>query len=206
MTFSAEIRFCPSCGLRYPWHQGQPSRHTCPRCGGPTTPRAAWQWQPEQPFAPRAPLTRPLALALDNLRSAWNVGALFRSADGLGVQHLYLGGITPTPAHPGVRKTALGAEQTVPWTYVPNLFTQLQTLQTAGWTVWALEQSPQARPLPEMQAPSGPLVLIVGNEISGVGPDLFPLCQHIVYLPLRGHKRSLNVEVAAAIALWQLVN
>ncbi len=204
MTLSAEIRRCPACGLRYPWYEGQPARETCPRCGQATRRSAAWTLHPDRPFAPAPPSARPLALALDNLRSAWNVGALFRTADGLGLRHLYLGGITPTPDHPGVQKTALGAERSLPWTYAPDLKAPLTELRAAGWTLWALEQAPGAVPLEAAAPPDGPLLLIVGNEVTGVGPDLFPLCQQLVYLPMRGLKRSLNVEVAAAIALWQL--
>ncbi len=204
MTLNAEIRLCPACNLRYPWYEGQPARAACPRCGQRTQRRASWKLTPGQPFTPAAPPPRPLALALDNLRSAWNVGAIFRTADGLGVRHIYLGGITPTPEHPGVRKTALGAEHALPWTSVSNLSAVLADRRAAGWTIWALEQAPGSQPLTQTPPPEGPLLLIVGHEIVGVGPDLFPLCHALVHLPLRGSKRSLNVEVATAIALWQL--
>lgn len=201
----AEIRICTHCGLRYPWQRGQPHRETCPRCGERTRRGAAWQLTPDQPFAPAPPPARQVGLVLDNLRSAFNVGALFRTADGLGAAHIWLGGITPTPAQPGVGKTALGAEAAVPWTYAPNTADLLPQLHAAGWTIWALEQTPNARPLGDCPPPADKLALVVGNEVSGVGPDLFPLCDASVYLPMHGVKRSLNVEVAAAIALWHLL-
>lgn len=202
----AEIRRCPVCGLRYPWHTGQPGRESCPRCGEKSEQTAAWQLTPDQPFtAAPPPVRRTVGLVLDNLRSAWNVGAIFRTADGLGVQKIWLGGITPPPTHPNVHKTALGAEKFVPWETASDTATILTSLRNTGWTIWALEQTPQAIALEESSPPDGPLALVVGNEISGVGPDLFPLCHQMVYLPMHGNKRSLNVEVAAAIALWHLL-
>lgn len=198
----AEIRLCSQCGLRYPWHAGQPHRETCPACRAPTRALVAWDTQHQPPCPPPSHPSRRVVLVLDNLRSAWNVGAIFRTADGLGVEHLYLCGITPTPAHPGVHKTALGAEEVVPWSYAPNTAEVVRRLRAEGWQVWALEQAPSARPLLDTPAPAEPLALIVGNEVCGVGPDLFPLCDAVVCLPMRGVKRSLNVEVAAAIAVW----
>ncbi len=204
---AAEIRLCQQCGLRYPWHEGQPHRETCPRCDGPTRRSAAWTLHPDQRFeAVTAPPARQVALVLDNLRSAWNVGALFRTADGLGVAHLWLGGITPTPEHAVVHKTALGAETSVPWDYEADTRRILQHLRSAGWTLWALEQASAARPLASLPIPSDKIALIIGNEVSGVGPDIYPLCDALVYLPMRGRKRSLNVEVAAAIALHHLTD
>nr|WP_290668204.1 TrmH family RNA methyltransferase [Ardenticatena sp.] len=201
----AEIRHCPNCNLRYPWHERQPHRETCPRCGAATACLAAWNTTPHTP-PPTEPLPpRRVALVLDNLRSAWNVGALFRTADGLGVAHLYLCGITPTPKQANVRKTALGAETSVAWTYAPNTAKVLQALRQEEWVIWALEQPPTACSLRGLTPPDKPLALVVGNEVSGVGPDLFPLCDQVVYVPMQGIKRSLNVEVAAAIALWHVL-
>ncbi len=198
----AEIRLCQECGLRYPWYASQPHRETCPACRAPTRPLATWDTQGVAPCPPASPPVRQVAVVLDNVRSAWNVGAIFRTADGLGVAHVYLCGITPTPEHPGVHKTALGAEAAVPWSSAPNTADVVRRLRAEGWPIWALEQAPGARPLDDVPPVPEKLALIVGNEVCGVGPDLFPLCDAIVCLPMRGVKRSLNVEVAAAIALW----
>jgi tRNA G18 (ribose-2'-O)-methylase SpoU len=143
---------------------------------------------------------------LDNVRSAWNVGALFRTADGLGISRIWLGGITPPPTHPKARKTALGAERTILWETNQDTATILASLRNTGWSIWALEQASPAAPLEATQPPDGPLALVVGNEISGVGTDLFAYCDQLVYIPMQGVKRSLNVEVAAAIALWYLLH
>ena len=155
---------------------------------------------------------------LDNVRSAWNVGAIFRTADAFGVRRLHLCGITPTPENPAVAKTALGADKTVPWTTSKNALTTIRELKAAGTRLWALEQDERAVRTTDFLAPKepgqagkqmkadlGPIVLIVGNEITGVDPALLDLCDQIVYIPMRGQKRSLNVEVAFGICVSQLV-
>ncbi len=200
----AEVRLCSRCGLRYPWYELQPHRERCPACRAPTRPLIAWQTGDHQPCPARPESGRRVVLVVDNVRSAWNVGALFRTADGLGVERIYLCGITPTPAHPKVRKTALGAEEAVAWSHAPNTADVLGRLRAEGWQVWALEQAPGARPPEALTPPGERVAVVVGNEVCGVGPDLFPLCDALVCLPMRGVKRSLNVEVAAAILLWAL--
>ncbi|MDQ7029487.1 MAG: RNA methyltransferase [Ardenticatenia bacterium] len=202
----AEVRLCATCGLRYPWYESQPDRERCPACRAPTRPLATWETGTRVPCSPRSAPRRRVALVVDNVRSAWNVGALFRTADGLGVERLYLCGITPTPVHPKVHKTALGAEESVVWEHAPNTADILIRLRTRGWQVWALEQAPGARPLNAVELPEGRVALVVGNEVCGVGPDLFPLCDALICLPMRGMKRSFNVEVAAAILLWALTS
>jgi 23S rRNA (guanosine2251-2'-O)-methyltransferase len=154
-----------------------------------------------------------LEALLDNIRSAWNVGSIFRTADGLGVSKLYLCGITPTPGNEAVRKTSLGAEETVAWEYSRNALETAKKLKGEGYRVIALEQDKRSIPIdtlvPERSAAQskGMLtkdVLILGNEVSGVDPGLLDLCDRIVHIPMRGHKRSFNVEVAFAIAAYTL--
>ncbi|MGB7876179.1 MAG: RNA methyltransferase [Anaerolineales bacterium] len=142
---------------------------------------------------------------LDNVRSAWNVGAIFRTADGLGVRSLYLCGNTPTPDNESVRKTALGAEETVTWKYSRNVLEITKELHNDGHTLVALEQNEYAKPIGMYPVlPRQQVALIVGNEITGVDPQLLDLCDHILYIPMHGKKRSLNVEVAFAIAVYAL--
>jgi tRNA G18 (ribose-2'-O)-methylase SpoU len=172
-----------------------------------------------------------LEALLDNVRSAWNVGAIFRTADAFGVRRLHLCGITPTPENASVAKTALGADKTVGWTASKNGLTTARELKAAGHLLWALEQDERAvsiydlaiddlrfstPPIPDIVPiedsqftnfliPNVPITLIVGNEITGVDPALLDLCDKILYIPMRGEKRSLNVEVAFGVAISQMV-
>ena len=135
------------------------------------------------------------------------LGAIFRTADAFGVSRLHLCGFTPTPENASVAKTALGADQTIPWNSARNALLRARELKEAGAQLWALEQDERALPLTGM--PDSPIsgsatVLIVGNEISGVDPGLLDLCDRIVYIPMRGQKRSLNVEVAFGVAVHTL--
>lgn len=143
---------------------------------------------------------------LDNIRSLYNVGSMFRSADGAGIGHLYLCGMTPTPGNPRLAKTALGAQNTVPWSYRRNGLSAAVSLRESGGRLWALEGGPSSIPLhealPDLLGP--PLVLVVGNEVSGVDPAVLELCERIVHIPMRGAKSCLNAAVAFGIAAYQL--
>jgi len=140
---------------------------------------------------------------LDNLRSAWNVGSIFRSADGLGIKTLYLCGITPTPTNRSVLKTALGAEKSVAWEYSNNALETAKILKAEGYRMVALEQDERAISLEERKrGDTLATILVVGNEVTGVDPALLDLCDQILHIPMRGSKRSFNVEVAFAIAAY----
>ncbi len=145
-------------------------------------------------------------MLLDNLRSAYNVGAAFRIADAAGLRHLYLAGITPSPKHPGVGKTALGAQRAVPWSHHPNSVRLVITLQTEGWAIWALETGPASRPLDELLGTALPerLLLVVGNEVAGVDPAILHRADAVAALPMWGVKASLNVATALAAAIYRL--
>ncbi len=189
------------CRLRFPAALHERLDGRCPRCGGAT--QVARRLTPAAEAAPPAPAVGqrlPLAALLDNVRSIFNVGSIFRSADGAGLRHLYLCGITPTPAHPKLAKTALGAEQSVGWSQHNNAVDQAQTLLAAGWSLWALEESAEAQSLWTCDPPAAPTVLVVGSEVTGVDPDLLVLCQGALAIPMRGRKRSLNVATAFGVA------
>ena len=145
-------------------------------------------------------------MLLDNIRSAWNAGSIFRSADGFGFTHAYLCGITPTPESEAVTKTSLGAEETVPWTYHKDAVKLVRTLKKKGCLVWALEEHERAVPLSANIGleDSRPVVLIVGNEVTGVDPGLLALSDSIFYIPMQGDKQSFNVAIAFGIAAYQL--
>lgn len=209
-----EIRVCenPACGLRYPLVEGHPFGIRCPLCLSSTQAVLTRPLSPE-PFSPAskpAPAPRKwLHAILDNVRSAWNVGAMFRTADALGVEKLYLCGITPTPENDAVRKTSLGAEESVQWEYARDAVNLAKRLKAEGFALWGLEQDERAvrlggtekRILTTEEAEKR-IALVVGNEVTGVDPALLDLCDQIVYIPMQGGKRSLNVEVAFAIAAW----
>jgi tRNA G18 (ribose-2'-O)-methylase SpoU len=129
---------------------------------------------------------------------------MFRTADGAGVQHMHLGGVTPTPAHPKLAKTALGAERTVPWTHYPDATVAAAALVAAGKPLWALEGGPRSQSLFAGVELSGPVVLVCGHEVSGVDPRILDLCERVIHLPMLGTKDSLNVSVALGIAAYAL--
>ena len=145
-------------------------------------------------------------MLLDNIRSAWNVGSIFRSADGFGFAHAYLCGITPTPESDAVTKTSLGAEDTVQWTYHKDAVKIVRTLKKKDWLVWALEEHERAVPLSANVdvEDSRPVVLIIGNEVTGVDPGLLALSDSIFHIPMQGDKQSFNVAIAFGIAAYQL--
>jgi tRNA G18 (ribose-2'-O)-methylase SpoU len=191
--------------LRIPLDADQYSGRYCPRCGAPLEKgvpalRAGAIGDPQQPV-------RRLSALLDNIRSAHNVGAIFRTADGAGVRQLYLCGFTPTPDDaPAMAKTALGAEQSVPWSRHLNALALADALRAKGARLIALERLPRATPIYRFRAepPDGrPWVLVVGNERAGVDPELLERCDDVVALPMAGEKASLNVAVAfGAAAYW----
>jgi 23S rRNA (guanosine2251-2'-O)-methyltransferase len=212
---SYEIRQCESCGLRYPLVQGHPFGTRCPACMGNTRLVLSRQLAPEpSPVSYRERKTskikderrRNVAVLLDSIRSAWNVGSILRSADGFGFTHAYLCGITPTADNEAVTKTSLGAEDAVPWSYHKDAVRWVKGLKAEGWKVFALEDDTRSLPISQFtdsQFPN-PTVLIVGNEVTGVDPDLLDLSDEIFYIPMLGEKKSFNVAIAFGIAAYAL--
>lgn len=142
-------------------------------------------------------------LIAHNIRSLWNIGSFFRTCDALQVEKLYLTGYTACPPRQEITKVALGAEADVPWEYVQDPATLLRQLKEEGWKIVSLEQGKRSIPLAAF-APVFPLCLIVGNEIGGVPEDLLTLSDAILHIPMLGSKESLNVAVAAGIALYAI--
>lgn len=201
-----QIRQCqnPSCGLRFPLVEGQSSTARCPRCLDETLKIGEYPLAHE-PVKPADATAQPGPLALlDNIRSAWNVGAIFRSADGFGFSGLHLCGITPSPENEAVKKTSLGAESHLAWQYHPNSLLAAQGLLQAGYTLFALELTEDAIPLPQTGKLPEKTVLVLGSEVCGVDPDILALCARKLYIPMRGQKRSFNVAVAFAVAAYEL--
>lgn len=146
----------------------------------------------------------PVALILDNVRSGLNVGSAFRTADAFGLAHIYLCGISAQPPHREILKTALGATETVPWSYEASTEALVRRLQAEGTAVWAVEQAEGSAPLHQMQAPAQPLALVFGNEVSGVSDEVMALVQGAVEIPQVGAKHSLNISVCLGIVAWKV--
>lgn len=144
---------------------------------------------------------------LHNIRSHYNVGAIFRTADAAGVSHVYLTGYSPTPtdrfgrAVPEIHKTALGAEATVAWSYEASLPELISTLQATGVWVVAVEQQEGSTPLPNFRAKEK-TAFILGSETEGVPEEILALVDEVLELPMQGSKESLNVSVTAGIVLY----
>lgn len=211
MVAGYEIRECmeASCRFRFPTAAGQLPGERCPWCGGRTqivhrlAPPGDNASGHTAPTGASWPL---IAGLLDNVRSIFNVGSIFRSADGAGLSHLYLCGVTPTPAQHKLAKTALGAEQHVAWSHHRNSVILADALLAQGWTLWALETHADAHSI--LEAPPLPpsLVLVVGSEVTGVDPDLLARCTQCVAIPMAGRKQSLNVATAFGVAAVWLRN
>jgi len=142
----------------------------------------------------------PLAVLVDNVRSLWNVGSIFRTADACGVAELVLAGITGCPPRPEISKTALGAEEAVTWRYRAQAREALEQLCDDGYTPVAVENGPGAVPVDDVRWPHRPC-LVIGNEVAGVSPQVLEACELQVGIPMRGLKDSLNVAVAFGIAV-----
>jgi tRNA G18 (ribose-2'-O)-methylase SpoU len=153
-----------------------------------------------RPSAPIPPLTGVYAL-LDGIRSAWNVGSMFRTADAAGLAGLYLCGVTPTPPRPDLEKTALGASLTVPWTYWDDSVAAVRDLQARGVQVVALELTAGAKPYDRF-AYHLPVCFVVGHEIRGVRPEVLAAVDAAVAIPMWGLKHSLNVAVSFGIMAY----
>lgn len=145
----------------------------------------------------------PLCVVLNNIRSLHNVGAIFRTADGAGVEKIWLCGITGFPPQGGIAKTALGAQDYVPWEYREDVLSLLKELKEEGYQIVLLEQT-QGALLHDAFKPAGAVCLVVGNEVSGVSQDMLSLCDEAMEIEMSGIKNSLNVAVAFGIAVYQL--
>lgn len=151
-------------------------------------------------------LTRtPLAVILDDIRSAHNVGSVLRTADAIRAARVYCCGYTPAPDHSAVRKTALGAEDTVPWTVCADPLEALTDLRQQGYRLAALEQTDRPTPLAAVRPDDFPLALVLGNEVTGVQQRLLDVCDFAIELPQYGAKHSLNVAVAFGVAAYGLL-
>ena len=148
------------------------------------------------------------AVLLHNIRSAHNVGSIFRTSDAAGVSALYLSGYSPVPLdkfkrpQKEIAKTALGAEQTVPWEYHKTPTALIKRLKAEGWRVVGIEQDARAHDYRGFKV-TQPTLFILGNEVRGVSHHMRAVCDELLEIPMHGKKESLNVAVSAGIVLFQ---
>jgi 23S rRNA (guanosine2251-2'-O)-methyltransferase len=146
----------------------------------------------------------PLIVVLDNVRSLHNVGSVFRTADAFLVEAVYLCGITCTPPHAEIHKTALGAENTVTWKHYQDTHQAVADLKAQGYTVFAIEQAAGSTLLPDLQLnKSKKYAVILGNEVKGVQQTVVDACDGCIEIPQFGTKHSLNVSVTGGIIIWE---
>ena len=148
----------------------------------------------------------PLTVVLDNVRSQNNIGSVFRTSDAFRVEHIALCGICSTPPHREIHKTALGAEDSVAWSYHEDSVECVLALKKQGYRVFAVEIAHDSIKLgmDEMPAALSKVALVFGNEVEGVQESILPLCDGSIEIPQHGTKHSLNVSCAAAIAIWEM--
>lgn len=148
----------------------------------------------------------PLIVVLDNVRSMNNVGSIFRTSDAFLIEKIILGGITPTPPHREIQKTALGATESVNWEHQPDLLQYLNTLNKDEFIIVSCEQADKSTFLQHLTIEtSKKIVLILGNEVDGVSEEIINISDFVVEIPQFGLKHSLNVAVSAGIIIWQIV-
>ncbi len=147
----------------------------------------------------------PVIAVLENIRSAYNVGSLFRTADAFLLEGIYLTGYTAQPPHKEIKKTALGAEDSVIWKYFANAGEAVTHLKQEGYKVYAVEQVMESTMLHEVNFSEEKIAVVFGNEVSGVEQATLELCDGCIEIPQLGMKHSLNIASAAAVVLWEIV-
>ncbi len=146
----------------------------------------------------------PLVIVLDNIRSALNVGAVFRTSDAFLIEKIILCGITATPPHKEIRKTALGSTLSVNWEYETTTINAINKLKSEGRYIIGVEQTSNSISLKNLNVKRKSMAIIMGNEIDGVSEGALKKCHKIVEIPQFGTKHSLNISVATGIIVWEL--
>ena len=146
----------------------------------------------------------PITIVLDNVRSAINVGSVFRTSDAFLIENIILCGITATPPNKEIRKAALGSTDSVTWKYVKNTTDAVQQLIKEGYYIVGIEQANKSTLLNEFELPKKPIAIIMGNEVNGVDQQAIDLCNEVIEIPQFGTKHSLNIAVTTSIVIWDL--
>lgn len=197
----------PDCHFRCPNDLTLREIKRCPVCGGAFLP----QGEPFTNFQPSpsqvAKRKVEIEVVLDNLRSTLNVGSIFRTADGAGVKHIHCCGTCPTPEHPKIKKSGLGAEELIAWSYHPNALDLVSRLKDDGKQIVCLEATPSSKPIFSTSIGSlQKIILVMGNEISGIDPAILSIADTVLDIPMAGRKTSINVAVAFGVAVYTLLN
>lgn len=148
-------------------------------------------------------MSKSIVVLAHNIRSLWNVGSFFRTADAMGVSKLYFSGYTATPPRREISKTAIGAEEWIAWEYQADPLDVIRQLKAEGFRIVGLELTDSAISISQYSSDED-ICLVVGHEVTGVPKDILQACDDVVYIPMHGQKESLNVSVALGIALHRL--
>jgi tRNA G18 (ribose-2'-O)-methylase SpoU len=148
----------------------------------------------------------PITIVLDNVRSLNNIGSVFRTADGFRIEKIILCGISTPPPHRDIYKTALGAEESVPWEYISETREAVKKLKEKGYHIAAIEQADNSISLPDFKPPNMNLALIFGHEIKGVGQEIVDISDSCIEIPQYGTKHSFNISVSVGIVTWEIFN
>ncbi|MBE9524407.1 MAG: RNA methyltransferase [Chloroflexi bacterium] len=206
ISFSTQECSDRHCRFRFPIMVGSAIVNTCPKCNAPIKTVGTPYTRHVVGNGGQETRTNDMQVLLDNVRSLYNVGSIFRTAEAVGFRQIHLCGMTPTPDNPRLEKTAIGAQHMIPWQYSNNGLKRAQYLKNQGFGLWAIEGGARAKPLFESSPPpeNQPIVLVIGNELAGVDPDILAICERVLYIPMGGSKESLNVTVAFGIAAYFL--
>ncbi len=199
----------PGCAFRFPLDLSQFKGLICPRCGSALINSSSQsdQWDPR--WSPSSSID--FVGVLDNVRSAHNVGSILRTAEGVGMNHLYLCGLSPSPkSNSALTKASLGAENRLEWSEEANAPRLVARLKADGYQIIVLEALPQAENIFNLtEAPlkkNTKFALVAGNEPAGVDPAVIALADQIYFIPMAGMKSSLNVSVAFGITAYTLLS
>ena len=146
----------------------------------------------------------PITIVLDNVRSALNVGSVFRTSDAFLIENIILCGITATPPDKEIRKAALGSTDSVKWEFFENTIDAVNKLKTEGYHIIGIEQADKSTMLNDISLPKKPIAIIMGNEVNGVAQEVIDVCNAVIEIPQFGTKHSLNISVSTGIVIWEL--
>jgi len=205
----------PDCRITYEANVSPDAKHTnCPQCSRTGAIRSPEAWhhmslkKEKISSENHIPSVHKFTAIVEDVRSLWNVGSIFRTADAAGVSCLYLCGITGCPPRNEIAKTSLGAEDYVLWEYFSHPLDVIPSLREIGVTIFGLERTKTSKSLKTYlndKTIHKPVCLVIGNEVHGISPETLSFCDYVGELPMKGHKESLNVAVAFGIATY-LIN
>jgi 23S rRNA (guanosine2251-2'-O)-methyltransferase len=146
----------------------------------------------------------PITIVLDNVRSALNVGSVFRTSDAFLIENIILCGITATPPDKEIRKAALGSTDSVKWEFFENTIDAVKKLKAEGYHIIGIEQADKSTMLNGISLPKKQIAIIMGNEVNGVAQEVIDICNEVIEIPQFGTKHSLNISVTTGIVIWEL--